>query len=104
MSKKARYVITDHMCRECGGRVLQQVAGGGPSGGGNPLYRCADCGIAACGMGPQVICWCGFKHRLQADKPYRCVAFAGNEELHTEMAKCGCVPGKHEIGIILISK
>jgi hypothetical protein len=63
---------TDHACRECGGRVVM-VHGHGPTGGGNPIWRCADCGIALADMGPECICWCGFSHKGQADTPYRCV-------------------------------
>lgn len=101
---RGTFALTDHMCRECGGRVLQQVSGGGPSGGGNPLFRCADCGRGSCAMGPQAICWCGFHYKGQVDTPYMCVAFKGNEALHGEMAKCGCVPGKHEIGVMRIQQ
>jgi len=102
--QRQTFTITDHMCRECGGRVLQIASGGGPSGGGNPLYRCADCGNSSCGIGPKVICWCGFHYRGQTDTPYQCMKFEGNESYHIEMAKCGCLPGKNEIGVIRISR
>jgi hypothetical protein len=104
MTRKPTWTITDHMCRECGGRVLQQESGGRPSGGGNPLYRCADCGVGACGMGPSVICWCGFRHRGQTEQAYMCLPFKGNESLLPAMARCGCVPGKHEIGVVLVNR
>jgi hypothetical protein len=64
---------TDHACRECGGRVVM-VSGHGPTGGGNPVFQCADCGIASADMGPQCICWCGFSHKGQAGTVYVCVA------------------------------
>lgn len=104
MTKKQTFSITDHMCRKCGGRVLQIASGGRPSGGGNPLFRCADCGNSSCGMSPKVICWCGFKYKGQNIEPYQCTPFEGNEHLHIEMAKCGCIPGNHEIGVIRIEK
>ena len=37
------WTLTDHLCRHCGGRILQSASGVGPTAGGNPLYRCADC-------------------------------------------------------------
>ena len=56
-----RWILTDHRCRACGGRVLQATAGAGPSGGGNPLFCCADCGISTSSMTPASLCWCGLK-------------------------------------------
>lgn len=53
------YMLTDHLCRHCGtGRVMQQT-NSGPTGGGNPVYRCASCGSGSAASGPGVICWCG---------------------------------------------
>lgn len=64
MSKKGMtWALTDHLCKWCGGRVLRCVSGGGPTGGGNPIWKCADCGKAAAAMGPEVLCWCGFSHK-----------------------------------------
>jgi hypothetical protein len=70
--RNERWIPTDHACRECGGRVVQ-ITNSGPTGGGNPVWRCADCGIGSAAMGPNCICWCGFQHRGQAGPAYRCV-------------------------------
>lgn len=76
MSKRAeRWMPTDHACRDCGGRIVV-VTNSGPTGGGNPLFRCADCGIGAAGMSPDHICWCGFAHKGQGERTYRCVNIA----------------------------
>ena len=41
---KQTWAIEDHLCRSCGGRILRCVKGNGMTPGGNPLYKCADCG------------------------------------------------------------
>lgn len=89
MAKKPTYTLTDHLCRECGGRVLQVASGGGPSAGGNPTFRCADCGFSSTGMGVDCVCWCGFQHRSRARRPYQCLPFDGNEHLDIAFAKNG---------------
>lgn len=98
--KRATFILTDHMCRHCGGRILQQ-ANSGPTGGGNPIFRCADYGKAGASMSPGNLCWCGFHFKGQVERPYLCKPFKGNEHLELEFAKCGCFNnGNHEIGII----
>lgn len=102
--KKPTYELTDHVCRGCGGRVLKCVSGGGPTGGGNPIYRCADCGKAAAAMGPDAICWCGMQFRGQHATAYRCVAHAAakdNPKLEAALRACGCESGRGEVGIAL---
>lgn len=64
MKKKPLYSLTDHACRFCAGRILMQE-NAGPTGGGNPIFECADCGRRACDMTPDPICWCGFTQRRQ---------------------------------------
>ena len=76
--KPEHWQPTDHACRECGGRVVR-VLDHGPTGGGNPLWRCADCNRASAAMGPECICWCGFRCRGQAEGDFLCV--------HTDRAK-----------------
>lgn len=96
---KPTYEITDHLCRRCGGRVLQQV-GGGPSGGGNPAFRCADCGARATGMGPECVCWCGYTHMGYAEQPYMCLAYDGNDHLDVAFSKNGFRMHHGEVGAI----
>lgn len=104
-----RWVIEDHICRGCGGRILQCVAGAGPTGGGNPIFRCADCGQQTAATGPDALCWCGYEARhVNGPSPYACVNVAAakdNPALKAAMARCGCFVDGHlrsEIGIVLL--
>lgn len=101
--RRKTWELTDHVCRVCGGRILLCVSGQGPTGGGNPIWRCADCGVACASIGPASICWCGFTHRGQDQSVYCCCPFSVLEQ-HPEMLKefrsCGCDPGRTEIGIV----
>lgn len=98
-----RYVLTPHVCKECNGRILQQVSPPVATGGGNPLFRCADCGKAASGMFPKAICYCGFHFSNQPEGAYRCVPFADNEHLREELAITGYSRfGTSEIGVVAI--
>lgn len=108
MAKTARsFFIEDHLCRSCGGRILRHAAPGATPGG-NPAYRCADCGKGASGMDTSSLCWCGFSHRQQRATAYVCVPFSILSE-QTEKAQvltsafraCGCEPGRGEVGIML---
>jgi len=97
--------IIDHLCRRCGGRVLK-CTNTGMSPGGNPLYRCADCGSSGTHISPDVICWCGMSHRGQhQDTPYICIPFKdaeNNPALMDELLRSGCDPkrGTSEVGVI----
>ena len=84
--------------------MLRCVSGGGPTGGGNPIWKCADCGTAAAAMGPEVLCWCGFSHRAQHGTAYVCQPFSvlkERPELLEAFRACGCDPGRGEVGIML---
>lgn len=99
------WTLTDHLCRHCGGRILQSASGVGPTAGGNPLYRCADCGEGCVDIGPEVVCWCGMKHRNQIEEPaYRCLPFSILTEkpwLREAFMACGCDPDRGEVGIVM---
>lgn len=75
--------------------------------GGNPLFKCADCGAGTSAMGPEALCWCGFSHRGQHHlTAYRCLPFSildTRPELKTAFAACGCDPNRGEVGIVLES-
>lgn len=105
MSRNRKWVLEDHLCRDCGGRVLRCVAGGGMTPGGNPIFRCADCGKSAAAMGPGAICWCGFQHRRQNLHGYRCVPYSilkERPELERAFRACGCDPERGgDVGIVL---
>ena len=102
--KNERFTLEDHLCRSCGGRVLR-LLNHGPTGGGNPIFRCASCGVAASGLGPEGICWCGFGHRNNPTGAYQCRPFsviADSPELDwaSLFRACGCEPGRGEVGIV----
>lgn len=99
------WVIEDHLCKSCGGRILKCATGAGPTPDGNPLFKCADCGKSASAMGPEALCWCGFSHRGNSDQnAYVCQPFSILKE-HPELLKaflsCGCNPDRGEVGIML---
>lgn len=99
--------IENHLCRSCGGRILRCVTGNGMTPGGNPIYKCADCGKSAASLGPDALCWCGFSHRnQQPHMAYRCLPFSILEEhpqLREAFLACGCDPSRGEVGIVLES-
>ncbi|HEX7324310.1 MAG TPA: hypothetical protein VF292_03010 [Rhodanobacteraceae bacterium] len=100
------WALTDHVCRHCGGRVLQGTTGFGPTPGGNPAFQCADCGARASGTGPDVLCWCGFAHRQQNAGAYRCLPFSvltAHPELEPAFRACGCDPQRGQIGIVTVA-
>lgn len=109
MSKRTfqTWAIEDHLCKDCGGRILRCVSGGGPTGGGNPIFKCADCGKSTSGMMPDVLCWCGFHHRGNHHlSGYHCLPFSILEtrpELRNDFLACGCDPKRGEVGIVLAS-
>lgn len=98
--------LTDHLCAGCGGRILKSVSGAGMTPGGNPVWKCADCGKATAAMGPDVMCWCGFHHKHNHNttafvcKPYS--VLEDKPELLAAFQACGCDPKRGgEVGIML---
>ena len=107
MAKTLTWALEDHLCRSCGGRILRSVSGAGMTAGGNPVFKCADCGKATAASGPDVLCWCGFSHRRNHHiTAYRCLPFSlieSRPELETMFMACGCDPKRGEVGIVLES-
>jgi DNA-directed RNA polymerase subunit RPC12/RpoP len=108
--KELQWLLTEHACRHCGGRVLVSAPGQSlVTCGGNPIYRCADCGKSSMSMGPSDICWCGFSHRGQSpSNAYMCLpltAVVDNPFLRQAFTECGCDPnsGRGEIGIVTMA-
>ena len=99
------WVLEDHLCKACGGRILRSHSGTGMTPGGNPIYKCADCGTNRADMGPQKLCWCGFTHKLQSATAYRCVSYAllkDYPDLIAAFRSCGCDPERGgEVGIVI---
>jgi hypothetical protein len=92
--QRITWTLEDHLCRECHGRVLRSASGVGATGGGNPLFRCADCGICTAAMGAHAICWCGFEHRRTTTgaNPYQCRPLADakdNPAIRAAFLACG---------------
>lgn len=103
-STQQTWTLTNHVCRYCGGRVLQCATGYGPTPGGNPVFQCADCGVTACGTGPDLLCWCGFAHRQQDAGAYRCLPFSvliEHPELEPAFRACGCDPKRGQVGVVI---
>ena len=99
--------LENHLCRACGGRILRCVTGTGPSPGGNPLFKCADCGITAYGMTASELCWCGMHHRNNSLNPYICLPFSilhEKPDLKNAFLSSGCDPDRGEVGVILESQ
>lgn len=108
---RIHWVMVEHMCRSCGGRVLGSVAHAGMTPGGNPIARCADCGKSSTSMaGWQDICWCGhemkFNNHLQRN--YMCLPFSILAEkpwLKQGFLSMGCDPDRGgDVGIITRSE
>jgi len=105
MRDKQTWELEDHLCKACGGRILRCVTGAGMTPGGNPVFKCADCGRATSGMSPDVLCWCGFSHRGNHNSTaYVCQPFTvlkDRPELEQAFRACGCDPSRGEVGIML---
>jgi len=104
VSKQRTWTIEDHLCRSCGGRILRCATGNGMTPGGNPVFKCADCGKSTAAMGPDALCWCGFSHRLNNATAYVCKPFsilAEHPQLASAFAACGSDPKRGEVGVML---
>ena len=105
MSDQRTWAIENHLCRGCGRRILRCVTGNGITAGGNPIFKCADCGKATAAMSADALCWCGFSHRGNSHATaYRCLPFSILEkqpELLSAFRACGCDPTRGEVGIVL---
>ena len=71
--KSKNWQLTDHICRECQGRIL--VASGGATGGGGPLWMCADCERAGAAMSPDHLCGCGMYFKNSEPGKWMCLRF-----------------------------
>lgn len=102
------WTLEDHLCRGCGGRILKCKTGTGLTTGGNPIYKCADCGQEKASSSASALCWCGFGHRNNThNTAYRCAAFSilkERPELEDGFRECGCDPARGEVGIMLESR
>lgn len=100
-----KWVLIDHLCRDCGGRILLCVEGNGMTPGGNQIRRCADCGKSGTQVsGADAICWCGTHHRGSNVTPYKCLPFSILESqpwLEEAFRACGCDPARGDVGIVL---
>lgn len=98
------WALEDHLCRSCGGRILRCVKGFGPTPGGNPVWKCADCGKSTSAMGADCLCWCGLSHKHNNATAYRCASFDVLKtipQLDSAFRACGCDPKHGEVGIML---
>lgn len=56
--------LEPHVCRHCFGRLLSS-----PGSGGSWRFLCSNCGAAAHGDAPDVLCACGLKLRNHGPGP-----------------------------------
>ncbi len=63
MVEQYTWIIEDHLCRSCGGRILRAATECGEPWTGDPLYRCSHCGASVTGLDPHELCWCAYSHR-----------------------------------------
>lgn len=61
------WVVTDHICRACFGRVLVRE-----TFDRRKIYRCSNCGIETEGKTESVVCCCGIKLKTGIDAGIRC--------------------------------
>ena len=61
------WVITDHICRCCFGRVVMRE-----SFDRRRTYRCTNCGVEEEGRTEAAICCCGIKLKTGVDAGIRC--------------------------------
>lgn len=64
-----RWMLVNHICRICFGRVLQLST----FDRRRKVYRCSNCETEEAGEGPQVLCCCGIKLRGGRDAGIRCI-------------------------------
>lgn len=103
---RVHWALADHLCRSCGGRILVSVKNAGMTPGGNPIWKCADCGKAGADMSPEGLCWCGLEMKGNRTTAYICLPFSILDErpwLKQGFAACGCDPERGEVGIMLES-
>lgn len=58
------WLLTDHLCRACFGRVLKHAE--------EPTWRCSNCGLSHTGGTHASICACGIKLRNGRNAGLRC--------------------------------
>lgn len=63
------WVITDHVCRCCFGRVLMRE-----TFERKRVYRCSNCGLEQEGRTEAAVCCCGIKLKTGVDAGIRCSA------------------------------
>lgn len=73
-----RFVLLDHICRVCYGRLIAEVNGDGKRKG---TVRCSDCGLEEQGD-HRALCCCGVKLRNGKNAGFRCLP---NPDISPEM-------------------
>ena len=63
-----RYLLTDHVCRCCLGRIVEEVSNSKRTG----VFRCADCGTELKGN-IEALCCCGLRYRTGKNAGFRCI-------------------------------
>jgi hypothetical protein len=106
MKKQPTYMLTDHACRNCGGRILlgsRRGAGGAMVG---ECYICADCEQTHFGD-VSGLCWCGFGQRHQQLGEYLCMRLdraIAEPWLRDAMRHSGVDPDSKKIKVAMVSR
>jgi hypothetical protein len=98
-----RVELVDHLCKKCGGRIARLLHHG-PTGGGNPVWMCCDCEASIAGLGPDDLCWCGFRHKNNNIDGYMCLSFKILKKypnMKRHFIACGSDPNRGTVGIML---
>ena len=99
------WVPVDHVCRNCGARVMRKEPRGLSVG---EVYKCHTCGQT--GFTVEKICWCGqqFRNSRPSSRNYICLPTNIREKypevrelFESAFRACGVDPDRVEVGIIL---
>ena len=69
---KTTYILLDHICKGCSGRMLQN-AQRGPSGDSLLNFRCSDCGEANRGSRIEDFCMCSRPSDFDGKEIFKCI-------------------------------
>jgi hypothetical protein len=106
MKKQPTYMLTDHACRNCGGRILLGPRGGAGGAMVGENYICADCEQTHFGN-VSGLCWCGFGQRHQQPGAYLCMRLdraIAEPWLGDAMGHSGVDPDSKKIKVAMVSR
>jgi hypothetical protein len=106
MKKQHAYMLTDHACRNCGGRILLGPGGGAGAAMVGERFICADCEETHFGD-VSGLCWCGFGQRHQQPGEYLCMRLdraIAEHWLRDAMGHSGVDPDSKKIKVAMVNR